>query len=167
LAVGLGGANAAPDSTNAVTPNRILLVAPSSMPITAGTVILTIGALHRTGDVYTGDYRIKVSPYFFKNERGRLAIVVSDQSMAAINEGKVVGIFGTATTSGKRGECRHIEATATPVDINHGTLRLWFMAGNRKMIFNPTYHFSGRFPTKAAGLKVENSFAYSSSPGKP
>jgi len=78
-----------------------------------------------------------------KNEKGRLAIVVSDQSLVAVTHGKVAAITGTATTSGKGGESRPITATATPVDNNRGKLKLWFMAGDRKMIFTPTYHFSG------------------------
>jgi hypothetical protein len=49
-------------------------------------------------------------------------------------------ITGLATTSGKGSLSRHIEAMATPIDINNGTLKLWFMAGKRKMIFEPTYH---------------------------
>jgi hypothetical protein len=158
---GLGDTDAAPGSTNFGATNRILLIAPSSMPIASGKATLTIGALHRTGEVYSGDYKIKVSPYFFNNETGRLAIVVSDESLAGINEGKVAAIIGTATTSGKNGRSRHIDATAAPVDINHGTLKLWFKAGDRTMIFNPTYHFSESLIANAAGLKAETNFASS------
>ena len=67
-----------------------------------------------------------------------------------INQGKmapITGITGTATTSGKGGSSRPIEATATPADINHGNLKLWFMAGDRKMIFEPAYHFAGKKTT--------------------
>ena len=99
------------------------------MPVAAGKATLIIGALQRTNGVYAGDYKIKVFPYFLKNEKGRLAIVVSDESLAEASQGKVVAITGTATTSGKSGKSRHIDATATPVDSNHGTLKLWFMAG--------------------------------------
>ena len=59
-------------------------------------------------------------------------------------KGKVAAIIGTATTNGEGGRSRHIDATATPVNINRGTLKLWFMAGNRKMIFAPAYHFAER-----------------------
>ena len=93
-------------------------------------------------------------PYFFKNEKGRLAIVVSDESLAEVNQGKVAAITGTATTSGKGGKSRPIEATATPADINHGTLKLWFTAGDRKMIFEPAYHFAGE-GTVAAAKRME------------
>jgi len=149
-----GGSNlhAAPASTN-----RILLIDPSSMPVGAGKATLIIGALQRTNDVYMGDYRIKVYPYFFKNEKGRLSIIVSDKSLAGINQGKPEAITGTATTSGKSGKSRRINATATPADINRGKLKLWFTtAGNRKMTFEPTYHFAGKgtaeVPGQTAGI---------------
>jgi hypothetical protein len=115
----------------------------SSMPVAAGRATLTIGALQRTNGVYSGDYRVKVFPYFLNNEKGRLAIVVSDESLAEANQGKVVAIIGTATASGKSGKCRPIAAIATPVNMDHGTLKLWFTAGSRKMIFEPAYHFAG------------------------
>ena len=129
--------------------NPILLIDPSSMPVAAGRATLTVGALQRPNGVYVGDYKVKVSPYFFKNKKGRLAIVVSDASLARINEGKTTAVIGTATSGGK---CRHIDAAATPIDPNHGTLKLWFTAGNRKMIFEPAYHFA---ETKKADRDAE------------
>jgi hypothetical protein len=140
---------AAPASTNLT-----LMIDPSSMPVDAGKATLTIGALQRVGGVYTGDYKVTVFPYFLKNEKGTLAIVVPDESLAKISQGKVVAITGTATTSGKSGSTRSIEATATPVDINHGNLKLWFMAGDRKMIFEPAYHFAGKNTTAVLAQAV-------------
>ncbi|HEY5043324.1 MAG TPA: hypothetical protein VIK53_15135 [Verrucomicrobiae bacterium] len=135
-------------AANPAATSRILLIGPSSMPVAAGKVTLTIGPLKRANGVYTGDYKIKVFPYFYKNEQGRLAIVVSDKSLTGINQGKATAIIGTATTSGKGGSSRHIDATATPSDINHGTIKLTFTtAGNRKMIFGPAYHFAGEETT--------------------
>jgi hypothetical protein len=149
LATGFSAAFAAPGSTNSAVENRILLIDPSSMPVPAGKATLIIGQLQRANGVYTGDYQLKVFPYFLKSETGRLAIVVSDESLAAANQGKVVAITGTATTSGKDGKRRSITATATPADIHHGRLKLWFMAGDRKMIFEPAYHFAGNGTTVA------------------
>jgi hypothetical protein len=142
LAAGLGGTRAAAGPAISAPANRILIIDPSSMPVAGGTATLTIGPLQRADGVYSGDYHISVSPYFFKNEKGRLAIVVSDESLAEMAQGKAAAIIGTATTSGPGGESRHIDATATPADINRGTLKLWFAAGDRKMIFEPAYHFS-------------------------
>jgi hypothetical protein len=144
LAAGWGDAHATPASTNSAAGNRILMIDPSSMPVAAGRATLTIGALQRTNGIYSGTYRIKVFPYFLKSEKGMLAIVASDELLAGLNRGKIAAITGTATTSGKGGRTRHIDATATPADINRGTLKLWFTtAANRKMIFEPAYHFAG------------------------
>jgi hypothetical protein len=138
-------------SPNSAGANRILLIASSSMPVAAGKATLTIGPLRWTNGVYSGDYRIKVTPFFFKGERGRLAIVVSDESLAMIAQGKVAAVIGTATTNGKGGKSRHVDAKATPVDINHGTIKLWFIAGNRKMIFEPAYRFAANETVAATG----------------
>jgi hypothetical protein len=141
-------------STNSASTNQTLMIDPSSMPVDAGKATLTIGALQRVDGVYTGDYKVTVFPWFLKNEKGTLAIVVPDESLAKINQGKVVAITGTATTSGKSGSTRSIEAMATPVDINHGNLKLWFMAGDRKMIFEPAYHFAGKNTTAVLAQAV-------------
>ena len=144
LAAGWCDTHAAPGSTNSPSTNRILIIDPSSAPVAAGKATLTIGALQRADGVYSGDYKIRVSPYFWKNEKGTLAIIVSDESIAKINQGKVAAIIGTATTSGKGGLIRHIDATATPANINRGTLKVWFTSGDRIMIFEPAYHLSGK-----------------------
>jgi hypothetical protein len=119
------------------------MIESSSMPVGAGEATLIIGPLQRTNGIYSGDYNLKVFPWFLKNEKGRLAIVVSDESLAEAGQGRVVTITGTATTSGKGGRTRPVEVTATPEDINHGTLKVLFLAGSRKMIFEPAYHFGG------------------------
>jgi hypothetical protein len=142
LAAFWGGALAAAGSTNTAATNRVLLVESSSMPVGGGSATLTIGPLQRTGGVYTGDYKIQVAPYFFKSEKGRLAIVVSDESLARISQGRAEAVIGTATAGGKGGATRHIDATATPVDANHGTLKVLFATGGRNMIFEPAYHFA-------------------------
>jgi hypothetical protein len=128
-------------STNAANDDRVLMIGVSSMPVTSGKATLIVGPLRRVDGVYVGDYRMKVSPFFFKNERGTLAIVVSNESLDTMTRGQAVAIIGTATTNGKGGKCRHIDATATPADVDHGMLKLWFVAGERKMLFEPTYHF--------------------------
>jgi hypothetical protein len=142
-------------ATNSVPNYQTLIIDTSSMPVDAGTATLIIGALQRANGVYSGNYKIKVFPWFSKNENGTLAINVSDESLAIINQGKVAAITGTAATSGKSGKSRSIGATATPADRNHGNLKLWFMAGDRKMIFEPTYHFAGNNPTAALTQSVK------------
>ena len=161
LAAGWDRTSAAADSTNTASTNRILIIDPSVMPVAGGTATLTIGPLLRADGIYSGDYTMKVSPYFYKNEKGRLAIVVSDESLATIGRGKVAAIIGTATTAGKSGTSRHIDATATPADTNHGSLKLWFIAGDRKMTFEPAYHFAAEGTATASAPPAKSSPAAS------
>ena len=157
LAAVWSAALAASADTNSAVADRTLLIDPSSMPVAAGKATLTIGPLQRTNGVYTGDYKLNVFPYFLKNQKGRLAIVVSDASLVEASQGKVVTIAGTATTAGKNERSRPITAVATPIDGNHGKLKLWFTAGGREMTFTPAYHFAGKATdpvgAQAAGVK--------------
>ena len=98
-----GNAFGALAPTNSAATNRILLIDSSSMPFTVGKATLIVDPLQRTNGVYAGNYKLKVFPYFWKNKNGRLAIAVSDASLAEINQGKVTAITGTATASGKAG----------------------------------------------------------------
>ena len=155
LAVAWGDAHAAPAPTNSDAAGRVLMIDSSSMPVDAGNATLIIGPLQRTNGIYTGDYKLKVFPWFLKNEKGTLAIVVSDESLAEAGRGKVVTIAGTATTSGKSGRTRAVAAIATPVNGDHGTLKLWFTAGTREMTFEPAYHFAGNEKAPVLALAAE------------
>ena len=156
FAVAWGDAHAAPASTNSAAAGGVLMIDSSSMTVDAGKATLVIGPLQRTNGVFSGDYKIKVFPYFLKNEKGRLAIVISDESLAEAGQGKVVTITGSATTSGKGGRTRPVDAIATPVSGDHGTLKLWFMAGTRKMTFEPAYHFAGKEKALVLAHAAEN-----------
>lgn len=134
---------AAPPSHGRGVTNRTLIIDRSMTAVSGGKATLIIGPLERTEAIYAGDYQMKVSPYFFKGEKGRLAIVVSGESLARIANGMPAEVTGTATTSGRAGKARRIDATATPADNDHGALTLWFIAGDRKMVFNTAYHFVG------------------------
>lgn len=133
---------AAPPSTHSAATNRVLIIDRSSTAVSGGKATLSIGPLTRTAEIYAGDYQMKVSPYFFKGEKGKLVIVVSGESLARVTRGIAAEITGTATTNGKGGQTRRIDATATPSDNNRGALKLWFISGDRKMVFNTSYHFA-------------------------
>jgi len=139
LVAGWSVACAAPALTNFTAPERVLMIDSSSMPVTAGKATLIVSPLQRTSGVYAGDFKIRVFPYFWKNKNGRLAIAVSDASLAEINQGKVTAITGTATTSGKTGKCRPVDVTVTPTDRDRGTLKVGFVVENQKMVFAPSY----------------------------
>ena len=147
LAASWEAAPAAPTATGSAA-SRVLLLENSTMPLPTAKATLIVGPLTRTNGFYVGDFKVKVFPYFFKSDRGRLAINVPDQALAAFNEGQTVAVTGTATST-KNGMVRHIEITATPKDRDHGTVSLWFMVGDQKMIFTPTYQFTNNGLTTA------------------
>jgi hypothetical protein len=132
---------ALPADTNSTS--RVLLLDNSTMPLPTAKATLIVGPLTLNNGLYVGDFKVKVFPYFFKSDRGRLAINASPAALEAFNEGKAVTVTGTATST-KNGVVRQIEITATPKDSNRGTVSLWFMAGKQKMIFTPAYHFAGK-----------------------
>jgi len=147
LACGWRVAQAVPSPTNSV--GRVLILENSTMPLPTAEATLSISPLTRTNDLYIGNFKVKVFPYFFKSDRGRLAINVPDKVLVAVNQGETVALTGTSTST-KNGVVRHVEIMATPKDREHGTVSLWFMAGDQKMTFTTAYHFADK--TRAAAL---------------
>jgi hypothetical protein len=77
-----------------------LFIDPCSTVISGGKANLRIGGLSRQAQAYIGDYQFKVSPYFFKNEKGKLSIEVADDTLNKLANGMAVDFTGQATTSG-------------------------------------------------------------------
>jgi len=148
LAASWRAAQGAATATAPVADSRVLLLDNCVMPLPTAKATLIVGPLTRTNGVYVGDFKVKVFPYFFKSDRGSLAINVPDQTLTAIHQGKTVAITGTST-SAKNGKVRHVEIRALPKDNDQGTVCLWFMVGDQKMFFTSTYHFAGNTATTA------------------
>jgi hypothetical protein len=128
----------------------ILLISRSSTSVAGGgKATLTIGPLRPQGDIYSADYQVKVSPYFFKSEKGKLAIIISRESLENAGKGMPVEITGTATTSGES-QPRQINATAIPRTKDEGSLKVWFMSGGKKTVFNTSYRLVRRDSLQAS-----------------
>lgn len=122
--------------------HQVLQIDQCAMKVPGGKATLILSALRRTNDIFGGEFQMKVKPYFFKNDNGTLAITITDASIAKAAKGSAVDITGIATTAGKNGVVRHINAVATPVDGQHGALKLWFTdEDDRKMVFETKYRF--------------------------
>jgi len=127
---------------SASSAHQVLAIDRSSMKIPGGKATLVVGSLRRTNDVFGGEFQMKVAPYFFKSDHGMLAITITDEMIAKGSKGATVDITGTATTkAGKNDVVRDINAVATPIDGEHGALKLWFTTDERKMVFETTYRF--------------------------
>jgi hypothetical protein len=139
--VSLRGNVVAASATGVVSTNDVLMIDRCVSGVAGGKCKLTIGPLRPAGDIYAGNYATKVSPYFFENQDGKLAIVITRESIDMASRGLSVEITGTATENGKSGKTRRIDATATPLDGRQGTLRLRFMADGRELVFDTRYKF--------------------------
>src|SRR6476620_1016472 len=77
----------------ALTPpsDRLLMVEKSTMKVSGGTATLIIAPLRRTNDIFGGTCEMKVVPYFFKNDKGTLAIEINAESFAKARKGDRAG----------------------------------------------------------------------------
>ncbi|MBA3544397.1 MAG: hypothetical protein H0T83_08170 [Chthoniobacterales bacterium] len=130
-------ANPAPELTHLK-----LLIAPSSSSLAGGTAKLDVDPLSRSGGKYVGDYRIKVFPYFFKNENGQLFISVSDPQVRQMVDGGVTSFTGQAQAKGS--DITHkITAKATPASDGRGELTFTVSTDSGPLVFNTSYRMVG------------------------
>lgn len=111
--------------------------------VAGGKATLTVRSLRRTNDVFQGEFNMKVAPYFFKSDKGKLMVVVPNGAIAKAAPGSQVDFTGTATTKGERDSLvvRQIKGVATPEDSEHGALKVWLTVDEQKLIFETKYQF--------------------------
>jgi len=135
------GAGAEPSSIDSALNHGKLVIASSSTPVSGGgKATLMIGALTLESGSYLGEFQMKVSPYFFKSEKGKLTIAAPDESLHKLTNGIAFDFIGKATSTGS-GKIRPVNGKVTPSGADRGIVTLWFMASGRKMTFNTSYHF--------------------------
>lgn len=118
-------------------------IAPTKTSIYIGTVTMTMPAFARKNGVYESSYAAKVFPYFFSNEKGTLAITLSDENLRKLERGETVAFTGRAVNTD--GEERRIEGKATPDEAAGGLkgkikVRV-FVSKRIELIFNTSYRF--------------------------
>lgn len=124
MAAGMGDAN--------------LLIATSSSSLAGATAKLIVGTLRREGENYVGGYQLKVFPYFFKSEKGRLSIRVSDSALSRVRRGRAIIFAGQASAEGIK-LTRKINGKATPSGENAGALDFTVTTENGPLVFKTSY----------------------------
>ena len=119
------------------------VVEPSSASLAGGKASLIVTPLTRRGENYVGDYQIKVVPYFFKNEKGRISIGLPEESLLQITQGKSVRFAGTAKTSGS-GKTRPINGLLIPTANDRGSVTFSIKTDNGALIFTSDYKSSDK-----------------------
>jgi hypothetical protein len=134
------GGDSGPDG---ILAHQVLRVDRCCAKVMGGKATLTVSPLRRIKGIFEGEFDMKVAPYFFKSDKGKLAIVVPDDAIAKVNAGSTVDIKGTATTkAGKEAVVRQFNAEATPLDAQHGMLKVWLTVDERKLVFQTKYSFA-------------------------
>ena len=121
--------------------SRRLFIDPSSTTVKLGKANLTVAPLAPQNNTYVGDYRLKVVPYFFKSEKGRLMLAASQDSYRRLAEGMAVDFTGVATNQ-KNGKTKVITGKITPSTVDRGQVTFSVATENGKMMFNTFYHFA-------------------------
>ncbi len=118
-------------------------IEPTKTSIYIGTVAMTMPTFVRKNGSYESSYAAKVFPYFFYNEKGTLAITLSDENLRKLARGEPVEFSGRAVNTS--GEERRIEGKATPAEASNGMsgkikVRVW-VSKRVELIFNTNYRF--------------------------
>jgi hypothetical protein len=122
----------------------MMVIEPCSASLAGGKARLIATALRREASKYTGNYQLKVTPYFFKNESGTLSIAVTDESLRKLVSGVPVSFAGSAVTKGS-GKRRAVAIRATPTGAGSikGNLRITITTENGELLFNSAYTLTG------------------------
>ncbi len=136
-----GNARSQPSSSPAAKPAAAqsrMFVAPSSTKVSLGKVALSVTPLGKQGGYYVGTYRLKVTPYFFKNETGTLSLGNGEDLFGKLAAGTTVPFTGKAT-SGKDGMVKTVNGSATPSGNGQGAVSFTVVTENGPMTFNTSY----------------------------
>lgn len=134
-----GAALLAAGCLSAAPPARIQVPAMKTS-IYVGTVTLTPAVFTRaddTGDTWAATYAVKVRPWFFWSETGRITLHVAAADWARLAQGEVVDFTGEAAN--ERGRPRHVTGRAEPAGPASGRLTVRITADGVTLVFHGTY----------------------------
>jgi hypothetical protein len=137
----LGFAQTTPPKTDTAGGLVILCIEPSSTSLAGAKADLTVKPLTRQGDNFIGDYQLKVMPYFFKSETGKLSILLSEKLLRQIIGGKPVKFSGFAKTNGDT-KTKPINGTVTPSANDCGCVTFSVKTKNGALVFTSPYRIA-------------------------
>ncbi|HWA84818.1 MAG TPA: hypothetical protein VG710_01235 [Opitutus sp.] len=115
-------------------------IASTKTSIYLGTVTMTMPPFVRRGGAYESIYTARVFPFFFLNEKGKIAISVSDDALRRLARGEPIDFEGQGTAP--NGDFRRLTGHAIPSDANSGKLTVRVFVSKRiQLIFHTTYRF--------------------------
>ena len=115
-----------------------MFVNASSTTVALGKAGLTVSPLSRKEKLYVGNYQLKVTPYFFKSEKGQLVLGSGEDLFGKLAAGTAVTFTGKATSL-KDGKVKVVNGKATPTTNERGAVSFSVITENGPMAFNTTY----------------------------
>ena len=122
----------------AVDPVARLVIAPSSTKVKIATADLTVGALDHKEKSYQGSYKIKITPFAFKNDHGSLFLEVSESQARRMAQGEAVEFKGKATSE-KDGKIKPIKGKTNPENKEEGAVSFTVYTEDGELHFNTSY----------------------------
>ncbi len=118
-------------------------IAPATTSIYVGSVTLSVDTLVRHAGVYVSNYTARVFPFFFCNESGQLRMDVTDAELRRLASGMPGDFTGYAVRGD--GLTRPVQGHAVPRGPADGQVKVRVVVSrNLTLIFNTTYHLTGR-----------------------
>src|SRR5437016_8768092 len=118
--------------------NRRLFVDPSSTSLLLGKASLIVSPLEYRDNTYTGDYQLKVVPYFFMSQKGPLVLAAPQDSQRRLMEGGAIEFTGVATNQ-KDGKTKVVTGKITPLTRDGGKVSFSIQTDNGMMAFDTLY----------------------------
>ena len=116
-------------------------VDPAKSSVYVGSVTMSFTPATRKAGVYEAEYAAKVFPYFFLNEKGKLFLAASDETLRKLAHGESVDFSGHGVS--ENGVERRFEGRVTPADATSGKLKVRAFVSKRiNLVFDMTYRFT-------------------------
>ena len=114
-------------------------VSPMKTSIYVGSVRLTADSFVRDGESFSTTYEVKVVPWFFWNETGKITIKLPLADLTRLALGQAVDFTGEAANH--KHKPRTVSGRAQPNSPTSGKIKVRIGAGGTELVFNGTYRF--------------------------
>lgn len=130
----------------------LVRTAPVKTSVYVAIVSLAATDFVRHGPDYLADYRVKVFPFFFYDEHGRLVVPVSDADLRRLASGQPFDFSGQGIRSD--GKVRLVDGRVTPRGPATGDIQVRVHASRHfTLVFNTTYRLPAA-PLTATGART-------------
>lgn len=119
-----------------------MLVEPSAAKVSLAKAKLIVSPLEHEAKAYLGSYELRVTPFTFKSETGKLFLNASDETVRQMLNGESVEFTGKATNAA--GEVKVVTGKTTAQTNDRGAVSFSVQTENGPMVFNTSYRLVKR-----------------------